>query len=84
LLLQNVPTPFGAYLAGGLGFWIVFQAVVHISVCVGAFPNTGQTLPMVSWGNASIMVTSVSFGLLLNISKSRKKDKSQMKGVEDE
>ncbi len=84
LLLQNVPTPFGAYLAGGLGFWIVFQAVVHISVCVGAFPNTGQTLPMVSWGNASIMVTSVSFGLLLNISKSRKKDKRQMKGVEDE
>ncbi|MBO4774262.1 MAG: FtsW/RodA/SpoVE family cell cycle protein [Bacteroidales bacterium] len=85
LMLRNVPTPFGAYLAGGLGFWIVFQALVHISVCVGVSPNTGQTLPMVSWGNASIMVTSVCFGLLLNISKSkRKSEKQPMKGEENE
>jgi cell division protein FtsW len=85
LMLRNVPTPFGVYLAGGLGFWIVFQAMVHISVCVGVFPNTGQTLPMVSWGNVSIMVTSVCFGLLLNISKSKKKSgKRQMKGVGNE
>lgn len=85
LMLQHVPTPFGVYLAGGLGFWIVFQAMVHISVCVGVIPNTGQTLPMVSWGNVSIMVTSVCFGLLLNISKSKKKsEKHQMKGTVNE
>ncbi|MBP5613588.1 MAG: FtsW/RodA/SpoVE family cell cycle protein, partial [Bacteroidales bacterium] len=40
LMVGHVPTPFGAYLAGGLGFWIVFQAMVHISVCTGVFPNT--------------------------------------------
>lgn len=87
LMVNHVPTPFGAYLAGGLGFWIVFQALLHISVCVGVTPNTGQTLPMVSWGNMSILITSINFGLLLNISKSkkRKNDKSlQTKGEEDE
>ena len=85
LMVGHVPTPFGAYLAGGLGFWIVFQAMVHISVCTGVFPNTGQTLPMVSWGNVSILVTSVCFGLLLNISKSKKKNREnvQTKGEEN-
>jgi len=85
LMVQHVPTPFGAYLAGGIGFWIVFQAMVHISVCVGLSPNTGQTLPMVSWGNVSILVTSVCFGLLLNISKSKKNNaKRQVKGEKNE
>lgn len=85
LMLRSVPTAFGAYLAGGIGFWIVFQALVHISVCVGLSPNTGQTLPMVSWGNVSILVTSVCFGLLLNISKSKIKNENRpMKGVRNE
>ena len=85
LMLRFVPTPFGAYLAGGIGFWVVFQALVHISVCVGLSPNTGQTLPMVSWGNVSILVTSVCFGLLLNISKSKiKKENRPMKGENNE
>ncbi|MBO4282460.1 MAG: FtsW/RodA/SpoVE family cell cycle protein [Bacteroidales bacterium] len=87
LMVSHVPTPFGAYLAGGLGFWIVCQALLHISVCVGVTPNTGQTLPMVSWGNMSILITSINFGLLLNISKSKKrKDEKrlQTKGEEDE
>lgn len=87
LMVRHVPTPFGVYLAGGLGFWIVFQAFVHISVCTGVIPNTGQTLPMVSWGNVSIIVTSVCFGILLNISKSKKRKTdghTDTKGVENE
>ena len=83
LIIQRVPNAFGAYLAGGLGFWITLQALMHISVCAGVMPNTGQTLPMVSWGNASIVVTSVCFGIILNISKSKKENK-QIEEVEDE
>lgn len=87
LMVHHVPTPFGVYLAGGIGFWMVFQAFVHISVCTGVLPNTGQTLPMVSWGNVSILVTSVCFGILLNISKSKKHKsgtRPETKGIEDE
>ena len=71
LIIQRTSNAFGAYLAGGLGFWITLQALMHISVCVGVMPNTGQTLPLVSWGNVSIVITSICFGIILNISKTK-------------
>ncbi|MBO4402785.1 MAG: FtsW/RodA/SpoVE family cell cycle protein [Bacteroidales bacterium] len=71
LIIQRTSNAFGAYLAGGLGFWITLQAFMHISVCVGVMPNTGQTLPLVSWGNVSIVITSICFGIILNISKTK-------------
>lgn len=79
LIIQRVPNAFGAYLAGGFGFWITLQALMHISVCVGVMPNTGQTLPMVSWGNVSIMMTSICFGIILSISRSIKTEKKSVK-----
>lgn len=79
IVIQKAQNSFGRYLAGVLGFLIVFQALVHISVCVGFFPNTGQTLPMVSWGNASILVTSVCFGLILNVSRVDRQGKNNVK-----
>ena len=75
LIIQRVPNAFGAYLAGGFGFWITLQALMHISVCVGVMPNTGQTLPMVSWGNVSIMMTSICFGFILSISRTTGNEK---------
>ncbi|MCQ2344901.1 MAG: FtsW/RodA/SpoVE family cell cycle protein [Paludibacteraceae bacterium] len=51
----------------GCAFSITFQAAVHIAVSVGAMPVTGQTLPLVSRGGASLIVVSVMFGLIIKI-----------------
>jgi len=61
---------FAAYLAMGLTFAIVLQAFINIGVSVGALPVTGQTLPLISMGRTSLLVTSFSLGVILNISKS--------------
>ena len=71
----HIQSTFGAYLAVGLGFFIVFQAFTHIMVCVGYFPATGETLPMISRGGMSILTMSLCFGILLNISEEAKEDR---------
>jgi len=75
----NIQSPFGAYLSFGLGFFIVFQAFTHILVCVGRFPTTGETLPMISRGGMSILTMSFCLGILLNISEEAKEDRKEIK-----
>lgn len=60
---------FGRLLAFGIGFWITCQALVHIGVNCELLPTTGQTLPFVSSGGASLFVTGCAIGMLLNIGK---------------
>ena len=74
----HIQSTFGAYLAVGLGFFIVFQAFTHILVCVGYFPATGETLPMISRGGMSILTMSFCLGILLNISEEAKEDRKEM------
>ena len=52
----------------GLGILIVFQAFLNIGVSLGIIPVTGQTLPLISKGGSSLWVTSLAFGIVLNIS----------------
>jgi cell division protein FtsW len=78
-ITQYIQSSFGMYLALGLGFLIVFQAFTHICVCNGLFPSTGETLPMISRGGASILITSFCFAILLNLSIEAKKDKKNAK-----
>ena len=59
------------FLALGLTLNIVLQAFVNMSVSVGILPVTGQTLPLVSMGGTSILVTSAALGIILNISKAK-------------
>lgn len=73
---------FAAYLALGLTFAIVLQAFINIGVSVGALPVTGQTLPLISMGRTSMIVTSFSLGIILNISKSINKDFETQEEVE--
>ncbi len=60
---------FGRILAVGIGFWITCQALVHIAVNCELIPATGQTLPFISKGGASLLFTGIMIGMLLNISK---------------
>ena len=59
--------PFQACLAFGLGTWLGIQAFINIGVNMGLLPTKGLTLPLVSYGGSSLVVTGASIGLLLRI-----------------
>ena len=60
---------FGAFMAIGIGFSLVFQAMINMAVAVNLFPVTGQTLPLVSMGGTSIWLTCISLGIILSVSR---------------
>lgn len=62
------PRTFGSLLAIGIGFSLVFQALINMGVAVNLLPVTGQTLPMVSMGGTSIWFTCLAIGILLSVS----------------
>lgn len=60
---------FGSLLAVGVTLMIVVQALVNIAICLGLMPVTGITLPFISYGGTSLVISLTSVGILLNISK---------------
>ncbi len=73
----TIQSTFGSYLVIGLGFFVTFQALTHILVCVGYFPATGETLPLISRGGMSIVTMSFCLGIIINISEEARKEKKQ-------
>lgn len=61
---------FCAVLVIGISLLIVFQALMHVCVAVDMMPVTGQPLPLVSRGGTSMIVNSIYFGLLINVTRS--------------
>ena len=68
-IIINCQDLFGKYLAFGILFQLIFQAIMNLSVVVGLIPVTGVTLPFLSYGGSSLLVSMLSIGILLNISK---------------
>jgi cell division protein FtsW len=64
------PMNFGSLLALGLGFMLVFQAMINMAVAVRLFPTTGQPLPLVSFGGTSMVFTCLAIGMILAVSRS--------------
>lgn len=64
----HCPSAFGKMLAFGLTLAIVLQALINICVTIGLMPVTGVTLPLISYGGTSMIVTLGMIGILLNIS----------------
>ncbi len=60
---------FSKYLAFGFVFQMIFQALLNLMVVVGLIPVTGVTLPFLSYGGSSLLISMISVGILLNISK---------------
>ncbi len=58
---------FQAYVAIGLGIWLAIQALINLGVNMGVLPTKGLTLPLVSYGRSSLIVTLAALGLLLRI-----------------
>lgn len=68
-LFKNCPYAFGAFLALGLSFTLVIQAMANMAVNVNLFPVTGVTLPLVSMGGSSFLFTCVAIGIILSVSR---------------
>ncbi len=64
---------FAMLLSCGIGFWFCAMAFVHIAVNINIIPATGQTLPFISRGGTSLMLSGSVIGILLNISKTSTK-----------
>jgi len=62
-------SPFGKFLVVGLGFPIIFQALINMGVAVQLLPVTGQTLPLVSSGGSSIWMTCIAIGIIISVTK---------------
>ncbi len=60
---------FGKYLAFGIIFTLAFQTLLNLSVVIGLIPVTGVTLPFLSYGGSSLLITLASVGIILNISR---------------
>ena len=60
---------FGKYLAFGIMFCFAFQTLLNLMVVVGLIPVTGVTLPFLSYGGSSLLITLISIGIVLNISR---------------
>lgn len=74
----KVNSSFGAYVAFGLSFLLVLQAMINMGVGVNLLPVTGQPLPLISMGGTSILFTCISIGILLNVSKSVESNEKQV------
>lgn len=69
VIFRKCPYAFGAFLAVGLSFTLVFQAFIHMAVNVNLLPVTGQTLPLISKGGSSVWFTCLTIGVILSVSK---------------
>jgi cell division protein FtsW len=62
-------TMFGKLLVVGLGFPMIFQAMINMAVAVELLPVTGQTLPLISSGGSSIWMTCFALGIIISVTK---------------
>jgi cell division protein FtsW len=68
-IFKKCPYAFGAFLALGLSFTLVIQAMINMAVSVGLFPVTGVTLPLISMGGTSFLFTCLSIGIILSVAR---------------
>jgi cell division protein FtsW len=81
-IFKRCPYAFGAFLALGLSFTLVIQALVNMAVTVNLFPVTGVTLPLVSMGGTSFIFTCLAIGIILSVARNveQLEGKAEMNG----
>ena len=67
LTAYNKERLFAAYTAYGITFWLGLQAAINMGVNAGLLPTKGLTLPLLSYGGASVVVNCMAIALLLRI-----------------
>ena len=72
-------TTFGKLVVVGLGFPMIFQAMVNMAVAVELLPVTGQTLPLISSGGSSIWMTCFALGIIISVTKKDEEIEEELK-----
>lgn len=75
-IFRKCPYAFGAFLALGLSFTLVIQALINMAVAVNLFPVTGVTLPLVSMGGSSFLFTCFAIGIILSVARNVEQQES--------
>ena len=82
-IARTAPDPFGQYLAAGLTAAVGLTAFLHIAVSLGLMPTTGLTLPFMSFGRSSLVISLVGAGMLINIGRMRGRPSRPRKVAEE-
>ena len=82
-IFRRCPFAFGAFLALGLSFTLVIQALANMAVNVNLFPVTGVTLPLVSMGGSSFLFTCLAIGIILSVARNVEKEAPEGKEKEE-
>ena len=69
-IAQNAPDLFGSLLVSGIFIHIALQVILNISVVLNLMPNTGVTLPFISYGGTASLFIMAEMGLALSVSRS--------------
>lgn len=69
IIANNAPDLFGAMLVVGVIGHIAVQAILNIAVVTGSIPNTGISLPFISYGGSSVMFLLIEIGLVLSVAR---------------
>ena len=83
-IARTAADPFGQYLAVGLTGAIGLTAFMHMAVSLGLMPTTGLTLPFMSYGRSSQIISLLATGILINIGRSRGKPRTAARRRERE
>ncbi len=67
LQARAMERPFSAFLVWGIGLWIGIQALVSMGVNLGMLPTKGLTLPLISSGGSSLLMTLAAIGVVLRV-----------------
>jgi cell division protein FtsW len=67
IMAHRSDKPFAGFVAYGIGLWIGLQAVVSVGVNLGVLPTKGLTLPLISSGGSSMLMTLIAIGIVLRI-----------------
>ena len=69
IIANNAKDLYGALLVTGIMAHMAIQVILNIAVVTGSLPNTGVTLPFISYGGTSILFLMAEMGLALSVSK---------------
>ncbi|HKV74681.1 MAG TPA: putative peptidoglycan glycosyltransferase FtsW [Gemmatimonadales bacterium] len=72
-IARTAEDPFGQYLATGLTMAVGLTAFMHMAVTLGMMPTTGLTLPFMSYGRSSLIVSLIGAGILISVGRMRGK-----------
>jgi cell division protein FtsW len=67
IIAKNAKDKFGQLLGTGISLSFIIYALVNTAVASGLIPTTGLPLPFISYGGSSLIIISVSIGILINI-----------------